>query len=81
MIEQIEKRIKEAIPDAIVRVSDPENDQTHFEAIVVSASFENTPLIKQHQRVMNALKAEFSSTVHALKLKTMTPSQWEALQQ
>ncbi len=80
MIQQIEQRIQEAIPDAIVKVSDPENDGTHFEAIVVSASFENLSLVKQHQQVMNALKAEFASTVHALNLKTLTPTQWEAFQ-
>ena len=73
MVNEIKRIILEAIPDAEVRVSDPHNDGEHFQAIVISASFEGLSLVKQHQMVMNALKEEFKEKVHALALKTMTP--------
>ena len=79
MIEQIEETIRTAIPDARVAVIDPMNDGQHFEAIVVSESFVGKPLVRQHQAVLNSLKAELDGNiVHALALKTFTPEKWEA---
>lgn len=75
--ESIKSTILEAIPDATVYVADPNNDGEHFEAIVVSASFNGLMLVKQHQLVMKALKERFSTDVHALALKTFTPEKWE----
>jgi acid stress-induced BolA-like protein IbaG/YrbA len=77
MIEQIEKTIREALPDATVYVFDPQNDGQHFESIVISPSFAGMPLVKQHQAVMKPLKAAFETSVHALRLKTFTPETWE----
>ncbi len=79
MIEQIEAMIQAAIPDARVAVIDPMQDGQHFEAIVVSESFEGQPLVRQHQAVLKALKTQLdSNVVHALALKTFTPAKWEA---
>ena len=78
MIEKIQHAIQTAIPDAQVAVMDPNNDGHHFEAVVVSPSFEGLTLVRQHRLVLNALKAEFASdVVHALALKTFTPEKWE----
>lgn len=80
MQQQIIDTLTAAIPDARVRLESP--DGVHYTAIVVSAEFENLPLVRQHQRVMNALKAEFDSErLHALQLKTMTPDKWAAVQE
>lgn len=78
MIEQIEKTIRTALPDATVYVFDPQNDGQHFESIVISPSFQGMSLVKQHQAVMKSLKSEFETSVHALRLKTFTPEAWEA---
>jgi acid stress-induced BolA-like protein IbaG/YrbA len=79
MIDIIKSCIEEALPDTIAYITDPMNDQTHFEAIVVSKCFEGKVLVKQHQLVMNSLKKAFDSeAVHALKLKTYTPEKWAA---
>ena len=43
----------------------------------INVSFENLNLVKQHQAVMNALKEDMKSLVHALQLKTFTPQSWE----
>ncbi len=74
MIDKIKAIILDAIPDAVVEVSDPRNDGHHFEARVISSLFEDMSLVKQHQMVMKALKNAFDSeTMHALQLKTLTP--------
>ena len=79
MKEHIQTTIEKAIPDARVAVVDPYNDGQHFEAYVVSPSFDGMPLVRQHQMVLNSLKEEFASNVvHALALKTFTPEKWDA---
>lgn len=75
--EQVKKTILDALPDAEVMVVDPLDDGQHFEAVVISAQFEGVSLVKQHQMVMRPLTAAFATNLHALSLKTFTPSQWE----
>ena len=80
MHEDVAITIQRALPGAEVRIESP--DGTHFSAIVVSPAFEGMPLVRQHQMVMKALKKEFDSErLHALQLKTLTPSKWQALQE
>ena len=78
MIEEIKSTISTALPDATVYVLDPMNDGQHFQAVVISPSFEGLSLVKQHQAVMKPLKTAFETdAVHALGLKTFTPEKWE----
>jgi len=71
----IEETIQRAIPDAEVHVETP--DGTHWSAVVVAPSFAGMSLVRQHQLVMGALRAEFDSErVHALQLRTLTPDRW-----
>lgn len=78
---QICETIKDVLPDATVIVRDPHNDGVHLEAIVISQQFETLSLVKQHQIVMKALEQHFSTELHALALKTLTPQQWDREQQ
>ena len=75
----IENIIIEQIQDALVFISDPMNDETHLEAIVVSNEFKNLSLVDQHKRVMNLLKNSFNTNLHALKLKTYTLDKWKQM--
>ena len=78
MVEAIKQAIETAVPGATVYVVDPNNDGQHFQALVISESFEGLSLVEQHQAVMNPLGDAFASnTVHALGLKTFTPAKWE----
>lgn len=77
IVDQIRTTILNALPDAEVLVTDPMNDGQHFQAVVISSQFEGLALIKQHQMVMKPLTQAFATTVHALSLKTFSPSQWE----
>lgn len=52
--------------------------ETHFKVLIVSAAFEGQPLIARHRAVNTVLADELRSGVHALSIRALTPSQWEA---
>ena len=80
-LDQIKRIIEEHVPDSQAIVLDPYNDGEHLQALVISPEFEGKMLVKQHQMVMKPLKEAFATTVHALGLKTFTPSEWEKVRQ
>jgi acid stress-induced BolA-like protein IbaG/YrbA len=53
-------------------------DGTHFEAVIVSASFEGRSRVQRHQLVYAALGERMRSEVHALSMKTLTPREWQS---
>lgn len=69
----IERMIKEAIPDAQVTINDLAGDGDHYAAEVVSESFRGLSRVKQHQMVYNALKGNMGGVLHALALQTSAP--------
>lgn len=77
MVEKIENLIKNSLPDAMIYVMDPYNDGQHFQALVISPTFDGVSLVEQHQMVMNPLREALETDVHALGLKTFTPEKWE----
>lgn len=72
-VKHIEELIKAGLPDAEVRVEDPRNDRTHFQAVVVSPSFKGKTRVQQHKMVYDALGDSFDGPLHALALKTRAP--------
>ena len=72
---EIEQMIANGIPGAQVEVRDYTGGGDHFEALVVSESFEGKSLVERHQAVYNALGDAMRARVHALTLKTLTPAQ------
>ncbi|MFN3945002.1 MAG: BolA family protein [Allosphingosinicella sp.] len=71
--EEIERLIREGIPDARVEITDLAGDGDHYAARVVSESFRGMPRVKQHQRVYEALGGRMGGVLHALQLTTATP--------
>ena len=67
---EIEKLIKESIPDAAVVIEDLRGDGDHYSATVVSKTFANISKIEQHKIVYNSLKGKMGKELHALMLKT-----------
>ena len=65
--------IRDGMPDAEVSVAG--EDGTHFEAVVVSPSFEGLPTIKRHRMVYATLGSKMGNEIHALGLKTIAPSE------
>ena len=68
--EEIERFIKEAFPDAEVRLSDLAGDDNHWSAVVVSSAFKGKTRVQQHQMVYAALKGNMGDVLHALQLRT-----------
>jgi stress-induced morphogen len=71
---EIERLIREAIPDAEVTIRDLAGDGDHYAARVVSATFAGMPRVKQHQRVYAALGGRMGEELHALQLETAEPT-------
>ena len=69
--------IERALPGAHVEVRDTTGGGDHFEALVVSENFEGKGLVERHQAVYGALGDAMRERVHALTLKTLTPSQYQ----
>lgn len=70
---EIERFIKEALPDARVEIRDLAGDGNHYAATVVSAAFQGKSRVQQHQMVYAALKGRMGGELHALALTTSTP--------
>ncbi|MDH3195868.1 MAG: BolA family transcriptional regulator [Hyphomicrobiales bacterium] len=70
---EIEKLIKDALPDATVTIRDLAGDGDHFAAEVVSEAFRGKSRVQQHQMVYEALKGNMGGALHALALQTNAP--------
>ncbi|MEC7150652.1 MAG: BolA/IbaG family iron-sulfur metabolism protein [Pseudomonadota bacterium] len=68
--EEIEKLIKESIPDAKVEIKDLMGDNNHFSATIKSKLFNNLNKIEQHKLVYKSLKGKMGNELHALSLTT-----------
>ena len=71
----IEKMIRDAIPDADIRIEDLRGDGDHYAAYVTSKSFEGKSRVQQHQMVYNALQDKMGGELHALALQTLVPTE------
>ena len=69
-VTEIERLIREALPDARVEVKDLAGDGEHYAANVVSAAFAGKSRVQQHQMVYSALKGRMGGALHALALTT-----------
>ena len=69
----IERFIREALPDARVEIRDLAGDGDHYAANVISAAFKGKSRVQQHQMVYAALKGRMGGELHALALQTSTP--------
>lgn len=67
---EIERLIKEGIPDAVITIEDLRGDGDHYAAHVVSAAFKGKSRVQQHQMVYQALQGRMGGELHALALQT-----------
>jgi stress-induced morphogen len=70
---EIERLIKERLPDAEVMIEDLAGDGDHYAATVVSSAFKGKTRVQQHQLVYEALRGTMGGALHALALQTKTP--------
>ncbi len=70
---EIERLIREGLPDAQVTIEDLRGDGDHYAAHVVSAAFRGKSRVQQHQMVYQALRGRMGGELHALALQTGVP--------
>ncbi|MGK0373938.1 MAG: acid stress-induced BolA-like protein IbaG/YrbA [Arenicella sp.] len=70
--EQLKNWIESGFDGAQVAV---EGDGHHFEATIVAVEFDGKSRIQRHQLVYAALGDKMKAEVHALSMKTLTPSE------
>ncbi|MEE9300746.1 MAG: BolA family transcriptional regulator [Alphaproteobacteria bacterium] len=71
--QEIERLIRESIPEADVTIEDLRGDGDHYAARVVSPAFKGKTRIQQHQMVYQALRGNMGNVLHALALQTSVP--------
>ncbi len=69
----VERFIAEALACERIEV---EGDGRHFFATIVSPAFEGKSRIARHQQVYKALGDRMREEIHALSMKTLTPSEF-----
>ena len=69
-LKEIEKLIKESIPDALVEIQDLAGDGNHYSATISSSEFIGKSKIELHKIVYASLKGKMGNELHALEIKT-----------
>jgi len=70
---EIEQLIQAGFDDVTVEVAS--NDNTHFEALVISREFEGKRPLARHQLVYKTLGTLVGNEIHALSIRAVTPSE------
>jgi stress-induced morphogen len=73
--EAISAKIRAALPDARVELTDLTGTEDHWQATVISSAFAGKSLIERHRMVMAALAAEMKGPIHALTLQLKAPDE------
>jgi stress-induced morphogen len=72
--EEIASRIEAGIPGARAEVEDLTGGGDHFRATVVADAFAGRSRIEQHRLIYAIFGDEVGGPIHALSLKTETPT-------
>ncbi len=73
MAAEIERLIREGLPDAQVTIEDLAGDGNHYRAVIVSEQFRGKTRLQQHQLVYSTLGERMGGELHALALSTSAP--------
>ncbi len=74
-VEDIERLIRNAFPDAVIEISDLRGDGDHYAAHVESTAFFGKSRVDQHRMVFSALEGRVGSVLPVLSLTTSAPPQ------
>lgn len=70
---ELESYIRQAFPDAQIKIDDLAGDGDHYSCSVISEAFQGLSRVKQHQLVYQALQGHMGGKLHALALQTSPP--------
>ena len=73
--DEVRDYIAAGLPCPVLQV---EGDGRHFFATIVSPDFEGMSRVRRHQRVYAALGDRMREQIHALSMKTLTPTEHAA---
>jgi len=73
--QQVRDFIAAGLPCTHIQI---DGDGRHFFATIVSAEFEGLSRVRRHQRVYTALGDRMREQIHALSMKTLTPTEYAA---
>ncbi len=71
--DEIARLIEAGFADAQVEVRS--DDNTHFEAVVVTEEFEGVRPLARHQLVYKTLGSLVGNEIHALSIRALTPGE------
>lgn len=71
---EIEQLITEALPGAVVEMTDLAGDNDHWSAKVTAPQFAGKNRVQQHKMVYEALGDRMGGVLHALQLTTAVPT-------
>ena len=71
--QQVEQLIQTGLPDAQVNVMS--EDDTHFDAVVISSQFAGKRPLQRHQMVYQTLGELMGGEIHALSIQAKTPDE------
>jgi acid stress-induced BolA-like protein IbaG/YrbA len=75
---EITKLIEAGLPQAEVSIMS--DDNTHYEALVVSDEFVDKRALARHQLVYQCLGALMGNEIHAMSIRAYTRNEWADLQ-
>ena len=75
--DQIIRLIEEGLPGAEARVMS--DDNTHFQAVVVSDAFAGKSRIARHQLIYGTLGSLMGNEIHAMSIRAHTPDEWQQI--
>lgn len=71
----IKSIVEKALEGAVVEVRDLTGTSDHFEITVISSAFEGKRAVERHRMVYSAIGKSVGNEIHALAVKTFTPSE------
>lgn len=83
MKNRIESRLQSLQPQFLEVLNEshrhnvPVGSESHFKVTIVSAAFDDKPLVARHRLVNATLTNEIIRSIHALALHTFTPAEWQ----
>ncbi|GAN68982.1 BolA/IbaG family iron-sulfur metabolism protein [Acetobacter orleanensis] len=70
---ELETYLRQAFPDAQIKIDDLAGDGDHYSCSIVSEAFKGLNRVRQHQLVYQALQGHMGGKLHALALQTSAP--------
>lgn len=77
--EEIKQLIEAGLPGSSAQVNG--DDGVHFEAVIIADAFEGKGMLAQHRLVYATLGDKMHSEIHALSMRTYTPTEWQKVRE